>query len=37
MTESFYEIKISRSFDNYYPSLFRTLSNKYNGEFFKNS
>ena len=33
--ESFYEIKISRSFDNYYRNVIRTLTNIYNVEFCK--
>ena len=37
MTESFYEIKISRIFDIYYTGTFGTLSYNYDGGFCENS
>ena len=37
MTESFYEIQISRIFDVYYTGTFGTLSNKYDWAFCENS
>ena len=37
MTESFFEIKISRIFDIYYTGAFETLSNNYDGAFCENS